>query len=191
MKPLFAALALLGLAACNTTTQSDSAAFQSAPSPVTYGQSYHQPAASQTSHAPSVETIAYAETRAPGWYKLPNGLPLAVVQSNSLRTTGRPATDYEALNTAFRSENRKYSTRLDTAHGTAEARLVSVDGMTFLVMTRLRVKEVLKVLFYTREPYEKLMEASIHQSGCTRAGKTIVRANNQQVVSALSARVSC
>ncbi len=201
MKKLLPALVLLGLAACNTTTQNTgNAAFHAAPSPVTYGSPRSTPASVRSSNVIAAATPAAAPTshrfaaRAPGWYQLPNGLPHAVIHSPSFASTGQPARNFPTLDTAYRhrsgSWNPPYAARLDTVHGHAFARLVTVDESTFLIMKRLRVKEVFKVLFYTREPYENLMSASIQQIGCVREGNTVFRAS-QGSVHAMAARVTC
>lgn len=192
MKALFAILAVLSVAACNTTTQNtNGSAFGSAASPVTYAQPAQASPPSQT----SVEPAAFTTTRAPGWYQTPGGLPWAVIQSSTYRKTGRVATDVQSIDTALRYQSSgwrpPYAKRLDTEHGSAQARLVTVDStMTYLVMNRLRVREVFKVLLYTREPYEKLMEASIRQSGCAKVGNTVMRSEGGAVF-ALAAKVSC
>lgn len=186
MKAIIATIVVLAVAACNTSTPNRSA-FQAAPSPVTYG---NAPAYTPSAATPQ----SFADSRAPGWYKASSGVPWVVVQSRTLRETGRPESNYKAVQSAFgySSSNWRppHAMQLNTEHGNALARLVSVDGSTYLVLKRLRVKEVFKALFYSNKPYENLMEASIHRAGCLRTGNTIVRESGGNVA-ALAAPVSC
>jgi len=82
-----------------------------------------------------------------------------------------------------------YAARVKTEQGDAMLRVVTVDGISFAVMRKVRAKNVLKVMF-SNEAYLQIMDHGIKAAGCTKTGGTVIR-NGKHSVQSLATPVRC
>lgn len=168
----YAVLACFALAACGT-------------SPAPKGAGFDSPTTTRT------ETVTYGQatpagqvTRAPGWYQTPTGAPWYVVQSTNVKRGRAPLRGTPALVSASAYASSKWraphAKSVSTADGTGMFRLVTIDGVSIVVVKKLKTKS-----FWTspKEELAGISNGAIRAAGCERAGNTMVRMANYSVQS--------
>lgn len=171
---LFFAIPFVLLAACSASPTPKGVGFDGA----------------QGAPAARTETVTYGQTfqrgsgqkRAPGLYRTPTGAPWYIVESRNVRQGKSPLQGFPAMDTASRYASSKWraphATPVTTASGSGMYRLVTVDGVSFVVMRKLKTKS------FWSQPQEELAgiaDGAVRAAGCTRSGNTVVRMANYSV----------
>ncbi|MBL4767547.1 MAG: hypothetical protein JKY94_07505 [Rhodobacteraceae bacterium] len=148
------------------------------------------------------ETLTYGETyirqsghlgQVPGLHQTSTGVPWLVFESSSAANGGAPLRGSPAMRSAASYASSKwsppYATRIKSDDGDALLRVVTVDGISFAVMKKIRPKNLMTAAF-SNDAYYQIMDQGIGRSGCVRTGKTVARNGNGSIQS-LAAPVSC
>lgn len=116
-----------------------------------------------------------------------------VVSSASARKGKAPLQGALARNYAESYASSKWRSphakRVNTADGSAMMRIVTVDGISFAVMRKVKAKAWLAAMA-SNDPYYKVMEQGIAQSGCKKTGETMIKMG-QYGPHSIAAPVNC